>query len=317
MSERHVAHADAFAAAGGYWHRGDAEIARIPAQNDGGFAYRSIQRGETVDMVKGVKVIRFEPRERYPLAKHGRAAIKALLRLAATPTDSDVVDFARRFGPLFNFSEWLAGVRYIIGEVRDGQEWLRPEFPDSRSGKDYPYLRPPSDGTAAGLGHAGSDAYLFMKWCADNDHHEAAAYMQAALRDWPRSWGDLSSGLLREPVALYIWAARQLAAFQQDDRTPAARTFLAARLDETRLVPAPEAGRLVMSTTSLLAYVTIRVHLDRYGYAPEVRFCRECGAEFSPSDPRQRYCKREHQWRGTKRAIRARERLEAKDAGSS
>jgi hypothetical protein len=304
MSERYVAHADAFAAAGGSWVRGDAEIAAIPASGDGGFAYRAIQRGKTVGMVEGVKVVRFTPQEPYALTRHARAATKALLRLAGSPTDAEVADFASRFGPLLNVAEWLTRVRYLIGEVRDGQEWLRPEFLDSRSGQDYPYVRSPSNPTPPALARAGSDAYRFMKWCADNGHPEAAAYMRAALRDWPRSWGDLDPRLLREPVVLYIWAARQLAELQQDGQTPAARTFLAARLDETRLIPALEAGRLAMSTTSLLAYLAIRVHLDRYGYVPEVRFCRSCGAEFSPSTARQQYCTERHQWRGTKRANR-------------
>jgi len=115
-------------------------------------------------------------------------------------------------------------------------------------------------------------------------------------------------------VALYLWASKQLASFRRElDRgrqyelTSASRTWLAARLDETRLVLAPETGRLMVGTTSLLAYLTVRAYLDSTGSLPEVRSCAfaPCGKDFFPEDPRQRYCGDRCRWRANKRAARA------------
>jgi hypothetical protein len=284
---RSLAQADAFRTLGGHWFRGKAELTEIPMMDDGRFGHRYRRRHPRLGTGRGVKVIKVDLEGSYSLAKHGAAAARALRRLAGSPPDEVIVDFAGRFGPLLFFSEWLSGVRYEMETTRAGARWRLPLFGHSRfeSGS-----------------HVGSDAHHFQEWCVQQGHTEAAAYVkEAQVRSVsPGLLESVSPHLLLEPTALYVWAARKLTDLERELKaarglTPATREWLDSRLDETRVdLVTDESGQLTggltMAATTLLAYLAVRTVLDIQGYKPEERKCRGCPTPFRVNFAQQRYC---------------------------
>ena len=235
-------------------------------------------------------LLRYMPTFTYPVSKHIRGAVKALLALATKDDEyrqqlhdiyifkrSDIaIDYEVTVEELARIQEFVAQYGPL---VHDFAEFCRPV-------RNFPKLFAfaPNDITNYG----GLEYYLYMQWATYGESLRKAGLVASNI-----------TPLLWTPVKFYLWAADLLAALQQNPDWPGCRLFLANRMASLRLLPANNWGIVKKDfyiIGELLDYMALQV---AFGMVPtaegEIWNCQnpDCKAEspiFTRIDRRFQYC---------------------------
>ena len=299
MQARQLDSFDVQAIIGGWWPRGCAEVSEVErivaldAVLDAGIQAYALEY-PCVGADRAVKVVDFKADAGYPLnARNARAARDRLLLLAGNPSDQAIAAFVSRYGPLLNFTEWIADIKMHRSTTVNGARRIWPMHWDPRYDGDVLY---------------GSDALSFAHWCEQTDDTETSTYVQWAMSVIPRH-PELGPSVFPEPAALYRWAAQRLEQLrndrqlQREDRqrgrkirplSEQSQKWLTSRLGDTRLHPSQEPGKLVIRATSLLAYLAAYTYMDVFSHWKDFKACKKCGEPFMPEHGHQDYCSRQH-----------------------